>query len=711
MLSQSKAENNLVKKWKEYEANLITYINSADNLILTHNDAVIRLGNPRHDQDSILKVKNLLDKLHTIQNNLDAYYKKLSLKSSETDTANKLVVDQVQLCKIAVISRTIQLNVILAGKYFYASLFVKSNYHIKSNLKNAYDTIHTAWNIRQMHAADLPEGYDPSIEESVQNITDHYHRYVCNQALPKDEINNLLAQARSEKDLDVAFHEFQLALDLSKSTNNYSQQFSIACEQSDKYARIMLDNNELPARIEDIDRRIKHLKKICTPLLFALELKFTKQLPGITSSKYEGLCLAMYRSAELFLSLSLAKCLSKEIERKYALLTDAKSYHELGDRLANKIKNEIIFSNFHPIGQSISDQIKIVELENIKLNQAKQDKENQEVELLKCMNEYNEKFQEILNSFYTRERIPRSKVRVNQYSRAANYVAIHDSSSSSSSAETKIEISDQLNNQPIYSYHYTFDLTKYTDLLRIATLNNDTQEQIHLNTSISDFYRIQAIRFIKKGSTHIDETIINLNYAMSYLLQAVNIIHASKIGIPGKKKYSFTKEEKWTHILLEETEILLNQTLAEQKDIEERFDASREDAKKYIIQKYGRSAWFKNDTFDQSALSLHARIRLETKNRVSLLEHMHDDIQQAQTRLNPQTEKVEKTEGKAVAIVEIHDNADTKPLVIEKACNSLNSRHTFFSTSQHIARQRSVSCDSLLDSKAITMRENIRKSY
>lgn len=713
MLRQQKIKISVIEKWNEYQKNVSTYTDLANELINSYNKHAKEHGH-YVEKKFVSKVENLLNKLSEIENHLGIYARKLTKEDAQVD---------IQLNKYLILEATIQMNKVLACNYHYLYNIGKKEYEMKFNLRKAYELISRACEIREKIREYLPEDYDPNLDETRCDIDMDYNMFFPDKSQPVNEIYTLLAQARRNKDFDAAFAKYQEALHLAKSSDNYLLQFQIACEQCDKYST-HLSSQGIPSKKDDIDLIWKITNKMCIPHLFTIELATSRQFSGISNARYSGICITMYKCSNILLELSLSKFLTNDVGRKLALLTDAKSYLESADKLANKRKTH--FTESLPLQKKILDQIKIIEKDKEKQNQDKLEKEKNEAELLKCTNEYNEKFHEILQSLDILDRVTRHKHRLKPKPVSPGYIG--DADSPTSSEEEQIT-TRQLDNQ---SVHYSLNVNENIDLLNIAIQKKDIKQQIYLNVSISDYYRIEASRSNKSGRNHIDETITNLKFTMSYLLPAVDLINDINNGTSCVDHHEINHVNEWTGILLKETEALLNENLSYQKQIEEQYENSRRRAMEYIIQKYGRSAWFKNGEFDQSCLSINAQILNETRKRVKLLEHMHGKVQHVHNCFDTFFENVSEESSQQKMNntparqfrrqLTMSADSPLDPLAslthykrTEKlAITDSQLKLTLFRPPHNSKRQRSVSMNSYVDSNyAMTQSEyeKIKKSY
>lgn len=543
------------------------------------------------------------------------------------------------------------------------------------------------------NAAYLPADFDPNLEETFLDLTEQYNNYFYDSSNSKNEIQNIVIEARNITDPDQAYVKFQEAIKLAKKSRNFRQQFDLACEQADRFSVVALKDDLSNDKIENIEIKWKRLSQICHSVILAIDLKLSKNLAGITNSKCESMCLILYRSAEILLSLSLTQCISRDSDKQAKMLAEAKTYQTWADKLAVQIKHEYV--QHDSFSQKLSDQIKRVESKIEELKQAKLDKEKyaEEMEIIKKV--YEEKFQEKLDSLAAmdkkRERIFRPRKPKIDSNVTVSKLEVNNHSTSSSDKEKSTV---QVQSQPEPSSKFVFDFQEKKAALDYAIQFNDLKQLVYLNYEFSEYYKFTAERFIKYRS---DASVIinHLQWAVYYIKNVANIIYNIKTGVQsGNYNYNDFKEvEEWALAHLKKTDSLLANIVTEQNDIKLRFELSRDSAKEYMTQTYGPLAWKKfNAKFNVASLSLPARILLATNNNIMVLEQMSNEVRQAEHCLQVKKENDELPVNHAVE----NEIPLTRP-----RCKSVTvcevrqyALHTLFNARQEKVQQRSKSVES-----------------
>jgi len=678
----------LFQKWKNYNTNLATYTKLANEKIVAHTVLVTTNRNPPLDADTILTIKKLLEKIPKIETDLKFYEKKA--KEHVQDISSPIIKNmlaEISLENKKVLSMSIQLNKILADIYMYTVRTVKSIDKKKEYIKNAYESIQHAWKLKQDNSTLLPVNYDPELRGCTEHIARKFSYYFPDNAT-NDTIQNILFFAKQIKDKDEEFNKYQEALDLAKKENNLEQQFFILWEQGASYTQKVFQSPQQPTSIQDLEFNHKMVRKICDAYISAAEIKLTldnEKVPANMMTNCEGICSDFYNIANYLLILSSSRYLANDLDRKLTILKDAKTYQEWSDRLSNNINKKFLI--FQHLDENITAAITDVDCKKIKIKQDKLDKEQEKLHLENCMQEYNQKFDEILKSF-EEEETHKSTENNHSFQRENTNVDIQPTGLADEPVEEFPDVDVAFERQDSY-----FDLNRDVAFLHQAELANDSQQQIYLNTNIAEYYRNQALNLLKKGRPGLWNSIDNLEQAKHYLSKATKIIDEIKNGNRQERYTQFIQLEECILIVSEHTETLLMKTIKQQQKLKERLDKSREEAKNYIINKYGRSAWFRNNTFDCDLLSHNARIRLMTTDNLSKLESIEADMQQILSRLK--NNKYQK---------KLNTN-DYNNL------NNIYNQHSFFNAKLQSQRHRSQSFSSFFDPNEVLARDVKRKAY
>ncbi len=685
MLKKNTVTLTFAQHWEKYNADVLTYRKLATNLIVQHND-LISVNIVNHQSISV--VEELLKTLSNIQIDLDKYTS-LSLKRLRTEIESKTIQSEIKDCKIQVIDRSIQLNKILSNKYLYRYDLEKNVEMKLLGLKKSYDLIKYACDLKESYINDLGEDYDPTLNDTMIKICEAYNWFVTTSistsTSQQKEINRVINQARKAKSPDDAFNKFQEAFNLSKASNDYLQQFQIAFEQGDNYikahANVITNFLMASGKTKDIEHIIKCINKGCSPLIFTIELMLSNQITGIPIVTHTHLCNTMYQAADILLSIVSNPNFSNNTDRKQALLTDAISYYQWGENLSTIVKTDLTQYAF--LEQVISNSIKIIEIEKNEQIQENLKKEKRELELQISVSEYNDNFPLLLNSV-TDNKPTKNKKGVGLSKLPTNIIE-HDDVTDLSDEEplNKIDKSSDNTSKPT---NYPFDLNNMMNELDVAKKNNDIHQQAYIAFQISEYYCILCKGHFK-GEYLLDKKIEYLQTAISYLLLASNKIHLMKNEA---HRYEITQLEKWTVILLQDCENLLNDSLIKQKNLQLQLQTNRDKAKEAIINKSGPEAWYKNNPRQSS----HTKELKLTNIRVKLLLRIQDNVTRAKRNLN------------------LAENVVNQPIPIVNHENSMyHSPFTHFKSSQQqtrqkATRQRSVSLDPKIMSHMIRRNTN-----
>ncbi len=329
----------------------------------------------------------------------------------------------------------------------------------------------------------------------------------------------------------------------------------------------------------------------------------------------------VFSLSEHCLVLASEPILARDLNRRHEILLEAKNYLECSHKLAQHIKRN--FENFPAVYKEILNKLERIKKEKENLALIKTENENNILKLQILIKEYDSHFQEKLKSFDEEFSKPLRRKKILK----------HDCVLTNPVKEESLSGEEEKDEPGIAPDNYAFDLDENIKLLTTAIKNEDLNQQIYLNSSISDFYRIQAGR-IRNLSVNIEENINYLKQAINYLQRSVALIQQMKNGIEGTCQIG--QLEYWTNNLLEDTKILLDNSLKHQKAIEDHFEETRLSARNYIMTKYGSKAWYKKEGLDIETQSLAAQKLRETKFRVVTLEGLKTIIDKAlQTLQNP----------------------------------------------------------------------------
>lgn len=698
---EDRAEFGYTPEWKEFCLHLSSLALRSDKLVSAHNE------NTKNTKASAINIQSIDEVVRLL-----AVFKKEADKLHTFDLSGMVLYAEIQLAKLGLYDRIIQLNKILSGKYFLKSKLATSANKKKQFMQLAYDAITLACKIRQEHIADLPKDYDVFLEESLRDVTEHYEYLFPNES--KNEINIIVNQARKMTDPHQACIKLQEAFDLAKKTADFTLQFDLASELADRYAFIFSQDEASNANVEDINTKYKHMTITANLIIFCIDLMLSKNITGITHSKLENGCFMLYRLADILLPMSQAKCISQEFDKRKAMLADAKLYQEWADKVSGSTRQELM--KYKDFSELLSKNIKNIESKMEKQIQEELDKREYERKMEMLTEEFNSEFQKIWDSLSAMDASNARKPRRPKLKKTEDNVIWNQNENDSSSASSEDEVLyEPMNDLIECSSKYTFDFYGNKALLDLAVQNNDFEQQAELNYAFFEDYKINAFRSIRWH--HEASVIINhLQLAIHHLQMVANIIHIIK---PEVKQ----KIEKWMPDHLKEATCLLDDTLAEQNDIKRRFEISRESARAHIIQKYGRLKWYKPEPItDISLLSLHAQILINAEDNVNLLEDMSYDIRCVTKYFNEskESEKLQvNTQNKNNAELQVNaedkknenmqvyvennkneeplaDNSNLSEKVILPRCKTV-AAFTFFNRTQDSMRSRSKSVNSCHD--------------
>ncbi len=308
-------------------------------------------------------VENLLIKYKGIQEKLDQAVAALGLQFIE-----------FQLLKTSLIETVITLNSMLAQIYFQAWGESTTVYNKKFQIKRSYETIVIACDLYKEHASILDKGFGAGLEGTRENIA----KCVPGMNRLQDEIDVFVEKAENSNDLATSYSFYQKALDLAKLQKDYKRQFAIANAQGFSYSKILIPNYPIK-RIADINLKKEHLSKIANSFLSSINLWFEQKVTELRADLLRPIGVIIYSLSAHCYSLTLEPCIAKDLNRRHALVMDAKTYLETSHKLAKNIKKN--FENFSELYEKITKQLNKIELEKKKLAAIKQEEDEKELRL------------------------------------------------------------------------------------------------------------------------------------------------------------------------------------------------------------------------------------------------------------------------------------------------------------------------------------------
>ncbi len=609
------------------------YITQGNNILTIHGEIMKTNGNPAkklsHITPSLSLLKTLEELTPTIAKHKENFRKDPGAYGTELSTLKNYIEDSEKI----VASQRIQLNKITADKYMYLRESVGKISYKKTCLTNAYTSIQTAWALyNQFVGTLLPSDYDPGLEGTFEYIKGQYESLTI--TVGTSPLHDLLLIARSMKDKENAYAKFQEALQLAKQTGNVEQQFTISYEQARNYLEILFESNNELLDTEKIQQRQAILRKTCDAFIAATQIKLAYEKQNVLMNmNSEGICIDFFRLANHLITLSTTPKIVHNFELRLNLLKDAKEYQKYGNQLSDNLKKNI--ADFKTLASNIEKEQQSIDAHKLRIEKEKNEKE--EKDKLEATYDVTSK----IKKFYTKEELQNLE---NPKTRPANKSGQNQqqqshSSESNDDDDSSINVPEEEILTPTYitfewkrekkPYNNLINLAENLTILSIAESKNDLLEQLRIHVNIAEYYRIQAMRSLRRNITYIPLAIGQLEDTKNHLQVAGDIIKILKTQSNAAKNLI----EDWVVVLLNETEKLLAKTLKRQTNIEKRLDKNHDEAMNYIISKYGPKGWFKNDKFDWLNLSFNAQIHHITKRNVKRLTQIHQEISQVQIQL------------------------------------------------------------------------------
>jgi hypothetical protein len=650
---QQKQEIDPIQKWKNYYSVLETYFALTAKFQTEHQ---IHARSKTHEFSfEVTEIQKLLLTLDTVPKVINQYLK--AIQKISTSEALQTQIEIQAIATIQLLNCRIGLNQILADLFYADFSKTNKNYAKKIKIQQAFNAIETAWKIHEENI-ELREIKAPKdLVMQRKKLSELYLKFFPD-IKQKSKVDILCCEAEKIKDFKKAFETFQKAIDLAIEQKDYEQAFEISCKQYTHLIKLYQLKSRTDFALESFESRLEKLETMSNPLLLLIELKRMNKLPSCLNVNFDKVGSALFVIAEEFHTNLSENIHYKDIDKKLIFLTKAKSCLEWVDSQSSIIAlfpsaTASIYKNTH---EQIINLINKVEIEKKHLDQAKLNKEKEELDLLSSKKKYMENLHvlEELYDIYVKPK--RHKVKSEKIDNSLDQNVVD---SSSSSEEEYYTINDDLK---VESKEFKIDLEEQKKLLQKAQNSNDILGQLECLATISEFYKLKT-----KNSPSMNEFIIDLKKAKKYLKNAADLIVANRNQ--GINQTHIT----WTFNLLEDIGSLLKNKLLKQEKVKEQFDKSRDAARTAIIRKYGYSAWYKAGNSDQELMSELAKQRLKAKSNLQSLQQINKEFINLKQEINIEDYHPNNKQEKSVKFFSVEEKRSTGITSSNQDANSQKS--------------------------------------
>lgn len=559
----------------------------------------------------------LISKLITISNNLHKYY----IRFRKPDAVNNIRCNEFTIkilhAQLMIGAHIARLNSFLSLEY--------CNYHrnaVASNKKNdaekllaeAIDYHETALNWNESSQAIFERRNDIFVprmgqwldmnRSGISMLTDYINAY----SNPVAPIEELAAMARKEKNSKKAYEKFQEAIALAKSNNYYVVMLDLLIEQRSSLKSAFMEIMETPPSLVKPDSCFNVLKK-----LIWIDYQIVDILPSLYTEYTDNDDInSLLESNRELCSDSI--CMVRMMLRHFPFITNYETQKIWGDRIKKMIdsgkKMAMKFSNFQQ--ELTTEEEKLQQSINV-LNEKK------EQERMNCQKEYEEKFNEILASFPAEQPKKIKKKHTSHFFLDDWKWEKEDSFISEDTSDEFLEpyiVSEEeltlptpLKFEPLLNHSISLNPFKKTFKTGIwKNVCNDFDQ--------ADHHRLKALKHIKYPDG-ISEAITQFEWCNHYLKKVLNDINESlKSSTSSEVQEKLLLIYEWADQVWTESNVALKKLLDEQQVNYTIMETGRQQARNYIIKKYGRQAWFKEEEFNWDKLSIEAQQRLITQDNM-----------------------------------------------------------------------------------------------
>lgn len=187
-----------------------------------------------------------------------------------------------------------------------------------------------------------------------------------------------------------------------------------------------------------------------------------------------------------------------------------------------------------------------------------------------------------------------------------------------------------------------------TKALNDAKLENNPLAISQLAFTLADFHRLQAFKEIQSGVMNLIEANNHFIDAIKYLYEAVHTINSLEPNNDNNEEFLDT--HRWANLVLGETEKLLQRCQDKMDRHIQMLEKSRDQAKEYMIKKWGKHSWFKSKEINWNNLSEKSQqsiILIEDKKRLMAIEKHFNQTKtlyvDGQKKVNKKKDKPAKT--------------------------------------------------------------------
>ncbi|RDI48062.1 hypothetical protein [Aquicella lusitana] len=634
-------QEKILAGWGKYRQSLPSHITRANNALKRHSTIIALRKDPSVYPEDFEEARNILTKLYKINDDLVFFQKKfqaLELNSQQIrGTVYELANNQ-----LAVLSCLIELNKILADNHMYQWEKFKKNKKLEP-ISKAHQYAQEAWRIWNENPY-LENNRDDALKNFVSHVEDRYNSCVNpDKAKSGTKLERLLTEARNIQNKERAFKKFDEALEEAKASSDLIAQFKILWEQGRDYTDCLHNSLRENASASEIN----HVQSIVDKLVdcYTRALNIIRQIENANKNKTvidysSGICIDLIFFTKLYLTMASFPSIANDQAKKEELVRNAMTAQQTGNEFANVCREN--HEDYALLKQEIEQKSQHLEKESAERIAEKEEKEKEQRAKHQLQEEYDLKFEELLQSFP--EQIKPKKV---------NH---HDSTATIPSSEDKIPEEDDeamlyiQDEGPLASLVYVNFKTQpppppppciyfkseetYLHQLKMANEAGDIFGQIQAYTDAAEYYRARAENDLKHHSRQLESAISNLEAAKNYLLEATQLLQQARQNLQFDQN-SLAPFEKATKLVLENTEALLTKTIQQQIRKCERLNRIHDEVKAYIIKKYGKAAWFKHTTFDWDTLSSKAKIRLSSQSQLGQLQYLDFEVHQLIGCLRP----------------------------------------------------------------------------
>jgi hypothetical protein len=577
-------KNSLEEKWEAFSNNIPGYIENA-GLLIEHHDQLINQHINLLLQEHLpcfQANKALINNLLNILKGLHTFQKKFNVEEQLKRPETARIIAELHIYKTVVLEQILKLRTALASKYYYAVNFNKEHAKKLSYLQLAYETLKVAEDMKTENSS--LKNICPENDDLLNQIAAEYNYLARKKVYPADKKNSLAIEASYAKTAEEACNKYQQAIAcLDTGNENYHQlKFRIIILQSNRYeaeyAKYSKKNNVLLQ---------KNQRTLCNLWIAAAEIKLSCPPLVLTNNMAEMLCRKLHGAAKNLFGTGM---IASGHDMAVACFADAKEYQTWADKLANNLNLDC--PDFHELAANIQKWADRFQQAKEIIHQCNIQKEQEKQQLVKAIQEYEEKFEETLK---TLEKLDQKDHRPRPQKKSVSTIIFNNTNSSSEEEMKPAENNDICSTPIVY---------------------NPERAVIYDSIFTSDSFRLEAIKLLKQKN--VSAAIDALEKSVHHLKLAANDIQCNK------NHCDLSDLKKWTCILTEDTEALLKKNLESHKKAALQLEESREKAKHYIIEKYGSKAWYKN--IDETSLSPNAKRQIEFKQRIIRLSEIQNDI-------------------------------------------------------------------------------------